>query len=192
MTDNKSCCQDFIFIDDLKFSEVSREIEVAIASLAEDIALYVEFCKQHAKLIAREIEIPDEELSDDVFPGDSNVPPVSVRITETTSNFRVEWQRNTPILERSGGVKSFQRSVVRLSDGRLKYPSCIFSVVESAERERFIMAERSLSKIRKQQSVLLEMQRLIRRLEYASKGVVPLDVEVASTATSAESETVHR
>jgi len=190
VVDDKFRCEALVFIDDLGFFEISREIEAVIENMIEGLDLYESFCKQHAKLIACEIEPTAESFSNAQFSRDSNVPPVSVRIAENVTSFRVEWQRNRPILNRYGDVQSVQGTVIRLANGRLKYPSSIFNSVDPKVRERFLLAEQSLAKVRKQQALLTEMRRLIRRLEYASKGVVPLDAEVATAVAPAEGMTV--
>src|SRR5690606_21445576 len=117
MVDDKFLDQALVFIDDLEFSEISREIGSVIENIIEGMDLYEAFCKQHARIIADEIESNDESVLGDLVPSGSHVPSVSVRITETANSFRAEWQRNVPILGRSGRVKSFQRLVIKLADG---------------------------------------------------------------------------
>jgi len=187
VVDDKCLYQGAVFIDDMSFSQISREIESIIENIMDGLVLCEELGKQHAKIIANEIEPGEEPISGAQFVSDANIPPVSIKIIENLSSFRVEWQRNRIVMNNRGNFHSVQRKPIRMVSGRLRYSSSIFNAIDLEIRQKFILAEKSLAKIRRQQALLAEIRRLLRRLGYAAKGVVPLE-----DALSPDSTTEHR
>lgn len=169
--------QDQVLINDLTFSETASEIKNILVNIRNLIDILQDFSSQHARLIAEAIE-PVVEI-----PEEWDIPPLSVLVTENTSNVRLEWQRNTIVRDANGGMKSVRRRPIKLAIGG-RYPKAIFNVVQLSDRQRFQNAELSLSKIRRQNDLLAEIRKFINRYEYAQKSISPIDSSGSSDASA--------
>lgn len=165
--------RDQVLINDLTFSETTSEIRDILVNIRDLLGLLQDFSSQHARLIADAIE-PTVEI-----PEEKDIPPLSVLIAESTSNIRLEWQRNKIVRDVNGSIKSVHRRPIKLAIGG-RYPKAIFNVIQLSDRQRFQNAELSLSKIRRQNDLLAEIRKFINRYEYALKSIAPIESSVSS------------
>ncbi len=171
--DNDFDEQDQILINDLTFSETTNEVKDILSDIRNLLAILQDFSSQHARLIADAIE-PAVEI-----PDEGDIPPLSVLITENTSSVRLEWQKNEIIRNLSGDMRSVRRKRIQLKGNR-KYPKSLFEIIPSSNRGRFQEAEVTLSKIRRQYMLIVDMRKIIDRYEYALRSIAPVESSHAS------------
>ncbi|WP_448152088.1 conjugative transfer protein MobI(A/C) [Castellaniella caeni] len=165
--------QDQILINDLTFSETTNEIRDILANIRNLIDILQDFSSQHARLIADAIE-PAMEI-----PEEGDIPPLSVLMTENTSSVRLEWQKNEIIRNSSGDMRSVRRRRIQLN-GSGKYPKSMFDVIPPSDQKRFQEAEISLSKIRRQYTLIADMRNIIDRYKYALRSIAPVESSTVS------------